>query len=335
MLKKLIYLLLPLSLLAQNQTLTFSKGTYQESYRTQETITLDGLTFDLASQKLVAINDSIGIDEEHEEGDGTRFLSIDPLAAKYPSMSPYVFVNNNPNIYIDPDGRENIIYLIVAKDKNGESEIKKTTVEDIIYKANLLLKDNFKVNTRVVLMEAGTIVEKTDNVVTIGNTRSSIQSEMAKFSPGFANSSEINSWVKNNDGSNAEKGNNQISSDQIGGVVDVDDLHKGIMGAAFLYDPKNKAITEQNIKNIDINKFVALIIIHASGHSAKLNHNLVELSAMNEGQSIQKGIRNGSGIENRTIFNFNEKEAWQIRYSSNDASILKIVGRRLVRTKVD
>ena len=78
-----------------------------------------------------------------------------------------------------------------------------------------------------------------------------------------------------------------------------------------------------------------MIIIHASGHSAKLNHNLVELSAMNEGQSIQKGIRNGSGIENRTIFNFNEKEAWQIRYSSNDASILKIVGRRLVRTKVD
>ncbi|MFN8438709.1 MAG: hypothetical protein U0V72_13925 [Cytophagales bacterium] len=43
MLKKLIFLFLPLGLLAQNQTLTFSKGTYQESYRPQETKRLTAL----------------------------------------------------------------------------------------------------------------------------------------------------------------------------------------------------------------------------------------------------------------------------------------------------
>lgn len=32
--------------------------------------------------------------------------NIDPLAAKYPFVSPYVFVNNNPILYKDPDGRE-------------------------------------------------------------------------------------------------------------------------------------------------------------------------------------------------------------------------------------
>lgn len=32
--------------------------------------------------------------------------NIDPLAAKYPFVSPYVFVNNNPILYRDPDGRE-------------------------------------------------------------------------------------------------------------------------------------------------------------------------------------------------------------------------------------
>ncbi len=37
-----------------------------------------------------------------------RFLSVDPLAAKYPSVSPYVFVVNNPINLIDPDGREPI-----------------------------------------------------------------------------------------------------------------------------------------------------------------------------------------------------------------------------------
>jgi len=35
-----------------------------------------------------------------------RWLSIDPLAAKYPFVSSYVFVLNNPIIFIDPDGRE-------------------------------------------------------------------------------------------------------------------------------------------------------------------------------------------------------------------------------------
>lgn len=34
-----------------------------------------------------------------------RWLSVDPLSGKYPSLSPYAFVANNPIIYIDPDGK--------------------------------------------------------------------------------------------------------------------------------------------------------------------------------------------------------------------------------------
>jgi len=35
-----------------------------------------------------------------------RFTGVDPLASKYPSLSPYCFVANNPLIYVDPDGRD-------------------------------------------------------------------------------------------------------------------------------------------------------------------------------------------------------------------------------------
>lgn len=35
-----------------------------------------------------------------------RFISIDPKAAKYPSLSPYVYTANNPLKYVDPDGQD-------------------------------------------------------------------------------------------------------------------------------------------------------------------------------------------------------------------------------------
>jgi RHS repeat-associated protein len=37
------------------------------------------------------------------------WLSVDPLAEKYPNMSPYCYVANNPIKYIDPDGREIVV----------------------------------------------------------------------------------------------------------------------------------------------------------------------------------------------------------------------------------
>jgi hypothetical protein len=39
-----------------------------------------------------------------------RFLSVDPLAEKYPNISPYAYVANNPINAIDPDGRD-IVYI--------------------------------------------------------------------------------------------------------------------------------------------------------------------------------------------------------------------------------
>jgi len=35
-----------------------------------------------------------------------RWMSVDPLAGKYPSLSPYVYCANNPLKYIDPNGKD-------------------------------------------------------------------------------------------------------------------------------------------------------------------------------------------------------------------------------------
>ena len=45
-----------------------------------------------------------------------RFTTIDPLAEKYPSVSPYAYCNGNPVRYIDPDG----MYFDEVNDKRAQ-----------------------------------------------------------------------------------------------------------------------------------------------------------------------------------------------------------------------
>ncbi|OUD23569.1 RHS repeat domain-containing protein, partial [Flavobacterium psychrophilum] len=61
------------------------------------------------------------------------WLNVDPLAEKYPNISPYVYCANNPVLYIDPDGREIGIselmksashakaFILFAKTKEGKA----------------------------------------------------------------------------------------------------------------------------------------------------------------------------------------------------------------------
>jgi len=46
-----------------------------------------------------------------------RWLSVDPLADKYPGWSPYNYTLNNPLRYIDPNGKE--IAIAIGSNKNG------------------------------------------------------------------------------------------------------------------------------------------------------------------------------------------------------------------------
>src|SRR6218665_1586111 len=53
---------------------------------------------------------------------GGGWWSIDPLASKYPGISPYAFCFNNPISFIDKDGRDAI--LIVFPDYKIDPELK-------------------------------------------------------------------------------------------------------------------------------------------------------------------------------------------------------------------
>jgi RHS repeat-associated protein len=55
-----------------------------------------------------------------------RWLSVDPLQAKYPSFSPYVFAINNPIIVVDHDGRDIIIVTENSQFRLAKSTLLKT-----------------------------------------------------------------------------------------------------------------------------------------------------------------------------------------------------------------
>lgn len=66
------------------------------------------------------------------------WLSVDPLAEKNNFESPYVFVHNNPLIYVDPDGRDGILVVFPDYKVDTESPLGKQPLGH----AGVLLIDN-------------------------------------------------------------------------------------------------------------------------------------------------------------------------------------------------
>lgn len=75
-----------------------------------------------------------------------RFLRVDPLAGKYPNLSPYAYCANNPIIYKDPDGRDHIFYMVFQQGAKGANAIAK--------QAQSILNSN-GVNLQVQVMYVG------------------------------------------------------------------------------------------------------------------------------------------------------------------------------------
>lgn len=69
-----------------------------------------------------------------------RWDRIDPLCEKYYSTSPYVYCNNNPVKYIDPDGRFTSMWKAQFNHKFSEMEAKFTgcVVGDIVHDKNAI-----------------------------------------------------------------------------------------------------------------------------------------------------------------------------------------------------
>jgi hypothetical protein len=103
------------------EPLTLSNGSYNEFFNNDEVVQIGTVLLNTKTNK---VTDFIKEDTDttYKAELSSRWLSIDPLAAKYPEWSPYVFVKNNPIIRIDIDGREDFLVKQIKDSKTTTAE---------------------------------------------------------------------------------------------------------------------------------------------------------------------------------------------------------------------
>jgi hypothetical protein len=96
--------------------LTLSKGKYDEFHDGDSVVRIGNALFNVHSEHIVGFmeGDTLYDETTLQPEVMSRWLSPDPLAAEFPSWSPYVFVGDNPIWAIDPNGE--YIYIVI----NGE-----------------------------------------------------------------------------------------------------------------------------------------------------------------------------------------------------------------------
>ncbi len=118
------------------KTLTLSKGKYEEIFTNSEVMQIGTVLINTKTNKVVEFLQADNTKQGYKAETSSRFLSIDPLAEKYPYLSPYVYCANNPIKYIDPDGRAIVLAGTSAQKQTILTHLQKLTNDKLGMRSN-------------------------------------------------------------------------------------------------------------------------------------------------------------------------------------------------------
>lgn len=121
----------------KGQILTLSNGKFPETFDFDSVERIGSVLINIRTRKVVKLlNSGRTFHKFSNNSASSRWWSPDPLATKYPNISPYVFVSDNPIRYNDPDGKDlvdpNGKHVAVTFNKNGSVQLGKNANADMV-----------------------------------------------------------------------------------------------------------------------------------------------------------------------------------------------------------
>jgi RHS repeat-associated protein len=188
--------------------------------------------------------------------------NIDPHADKYVSKSPYVYAFDNPLVFVDPNGMDNVIYLYGADKSVTNKQLKDIAKAATSNFAKQGLKTKVQVFKGTFDSKAYGKLDKTDAVAVIGNKDNVIKA-VSSFNPeqgktlasdGFGSNGKTDLGVQPEDSQNPRHTPSGGSDDNI--IAIGTEATKTFAGAA----------------NSSFEDGAAFLIDHGAGHLSNLNH---------------------------------------------------------------
>lgn len=230
------------------------------------------------------------------------WLSVDPMSDKLPHLTSYNYCANNPVMLVDPDGRDNVIYLVNLQGKN-----QKVNPEKLIAETNKRFK-SLGLNTRMELAPDGRdfdpqYMDNTDSYAVLGS---------ADDVKGFIKSKDKSAYENHFKDWNGGYDNPEKSTNTQGKKTNVIGI-----------DANNLGKTAQ-VFGTSTESMGAFLVLHGAGHNANLNHS--DERGRREFQlpsnaSIMNGGNNNANINTLMMKKTNDKyiEVMKAYFGNNPA----------------
>jgi RHS repeat-associated protein len=185
-----------------------------------------------------------------------RWHVPDPKATKYSSISPYQYCMNNPMLYIDPDGRDNVIYLVGVE---GMSRKELRAIQKLVNQnfKDMGLKTQARIYTGKDFSKVYGKMDKTDAVAVIGN-EAAVNKLVSKLDP------KMGEYLSKD----KDFGTGGATNPEVSGNLNGDVSSNNNIIAVNMEDARSQA----KDLGASVTEMISFDVTHGAGHNSGLNH---------------------------------------------------------------